>query len=104
MFLLTVCIINLCQFTTSLHIPDLNIKSDIGITDDHSNHGLLNSAIINNWSQSLNIGSIALVATLLVILLGLVGFLRLSDRMRQTETQVKKLILQVKKLQNAQDS
>ena len=67
----TGCIISIfLSLVSGCHIPDLQLNSDIDITDDHSNKGLVNSAIVNNWSQSLNIGCVSLCGCLLLILGG----------------------------------
>ena len=74
-----------CIISTFLSLMSSS-SSNVEVTDDHSNQGLINSAIVNNWSQSLNIGSVSLCDCLLLMLVGLVLFLRLNDRMSQTET------------------
>ena len=54
------------------HIPDLNLKSDISVDSSSTNTGLIHSSIRQNWSQSLNIGSVSIAATLLILFLSLV--------------------------------
>ena len=91
-----ICIIStFLSLVSSFHILDLQHSSNIDFTDDHSNKGLINSAIVNNWSQSLNIGSVSLCACLLLMLVGLVLFLILNDRMSQTEIQLMKITKEI---------
>ena len=97
----TACIISIfLSLVSSFHIPDLQLSSNVEITDDHSNKGLINSAIVNDWSQYLNIGSVSLCACLLLMLVGLVLFLRLNDRMSQTEIQLMKITKEISDKKN----
>ena len=62
------------------HIPDLNLKSDISVNSSSTNTGLIHSSIRQNWSQSLNIGSVSIAATLVILFVSLVMYLRTSER------------------------
>ena len=94
------------------HIPmcfcitktDLNIDTKVKVADDHINHELINSAIVNNWQQSLNIGSVSMGSCLLLMLVGLVLVLRLDDRIAHAEAQIFKLTKDIKSMQDAKDS
>ena len=56
------------------------IDTDVSVEDDHSNHGLINSAIINNWQQSLDVGSVFIGSCILLLLLGLILYIKLVDK------------------------
>ena len=73
----------------------------MSVQDDHSNHGLLNSAIINNWEQSLNVGSVSIGCCILLLLLGLILYLKLADKIARAEQQVLKSMNDIKRIQNA---
>ena len=88
----------------TFHIPDLNISSKVKLSDDHSNQGLINSAIVNNWQQSLNVGSVSLGSCLLLMLVGLVLYLRLDDRIAHSEAQLFKLTKEISSIQDAKKS
>ena len=92
------------SFASIFHIPDLHLSSNVELFDDHSNQGLINSAIVNSWSQSLNIGSVSLGSCLLLMLVGLVLYLRLSDRMSQSEVQLMKITKEISAIKNAETS
>ena len=53
---ITLFISSFLSFVSTFHIPDLNISSKVKLSDDHSNQGHINSAIVNNWQQILNVG------------------------------------------------
>ena len=65
------------------HIPDLNLKSDISVDSSDTNTGLIHSSIRQNWSQSLNIGSVSIAATLVILFVSLVMYLRTSERINE---------------------
>ena len=88
----------------TFHIFDLNISSKVKLSDDHSNQGLINSAIVNNWQQSLNVGSVSLGSCLLLMLVGLVLYLRLDDRMSHSEAQLFKLTKEISSIKDAKKS
>ena len=92
------------QHIPAFHIPDLNIDTKVKVADDHSNHGLINSAIVNNWQQSLNVGSVFMGSCLLLMLVGLVLYLRLDDRIAHAEAQIFKLTKDIKSMQDVKDS
>ena len=70
------------------HIPNLTIDTDVSVQDDHSNHGLIKSAIINTWEQSLNVGSVSIGCCILLLLLGLILYLKLADKIARAEQQI----------------
>ena len=90
-------ILHVCTF----HIPKLSIDTDVSVQDDHSNHGLINSAIIHNWEQSLNVGSVSIGCCILLLLLGLILYLKLADKIARAEQQVVKSMNDIKSIQNA---
>ena len=90
-------ILQVCSF----HIPNLTLDTDLSIQDDHSNNGLINSAIINNWTQSLNVGSVSIGCCILLLLLGLILYLKLADKIARAEQQVVKSMNDIKSIQNA---
>ena len=100
------CILLLSTFlcVSAFHIPDLNIDTKVKVADDHSNHGLINSAIVNNWQQSLNVGSVSMGSCLLLMLVGLVLYLRLDDRIAHAEAQIFKLTKDIKSMQDVKYS
>ena len=57
----------------------MNLKSDISVDSSSTNTGLIHSSIRQNWSQSLNIGSVSIAATLVILFVSLVMYLRTSD-------------------------
>ena len=90
-------ILQVCSF----HIPNLTLDTDLSIQNDHSNHGLINSAIINNWTQSLNVGSVSIACCILLLLLGLILYLKLADKISRAEDQIVKSMNNIKSIQNA---
>ena len=100
------CILLFSTFlcVSAFHIPNLNIDTNVKVADDHSNHGLINSAIVNNWQQSLNVGSVSMGSCLLLMLVGLVLYLRLDDRIAHSEAQLFKLTKDISSMQNVKDS
>ena len=86
---------------SSFHIPSITLDTDLSIQSDNSNHGLINSAIINNWTQSLNIGSVSIACCILLLLLGLILYLKLADRISRAEDQILKSMNNIKEIQNA---
>ena len=100
------CILLVSTFlcVSAFHIPDLNIDTKVKVADDHSNHGLINSGIVNNWQQSLNVGSVSMGSCLLLMQVGLVLYLRLDDRIAHSEAQLFKLTKDISSMQNVKDS
>ena len=100
------CILIFSTFlcVSTFHIPDLNIDTGVKVEDDHSNHGLMNSAIINNWLQSLNVGSISIGSCLLLLLVGLILYLKLADKIEHAEKQILKSMKDIKSMQNAKNT
>ena len=100
------CILIFSTFlcVSTFHIPDLTIDTDVKVEDDHSNHGLINSAIINNWQQSLNVGSISIGSCLLLLLVGLILYLKLADKIAHAEQQILKSMKDIKSMQDAKNT
>ena len=86
---------------SSFHIPSITLDTDLSIQNDNSNHGLINSSIINNWTQSLNIGSLSITCCILLLLIGLILYLKLADRISRAEDQILKSMNNIKEIQNA---
>ena len=91
-------------YVCTFHIPNLTIDTDVSVEDDHSNHGLINSAIINNWEQSLNVGSVSIGSCILLLLLGLILYLKLADKIAHAEQQILKSMKDIKRIQDATNS
>ena len=88
---------------STFHIPDLTIDTDVKVEDDHSNHRLINSAIINNWQQSLNVGCISIGSCILLLLVGLILYLKLADKIAHAEQQILKSMKDIKSIQDAKN-
>ena len=88
----------------TFHILDLNISSKVKVSDDHSNQGWINSTIVNNWQQSLNVGSVSLGSCLMIMLVGLVLYLRLENQMSHSEAQLFKLTKEISSIKDAKKS
>ena len=101
---ITLFISSFLSFVSTFHIPDLNISSKVKLSDDHSNQGLINYVIVNNWSQSLNVGSVSLGSCLFLMLVVLVLYLRLDDRVSHSEAQLFKLTKEISSIKNAKTS
>ena len=99
------CILLFSTFlcVSAFHIPDLNIDTKVKVADDHSNHGLINSAIVNNWQQSLNVGSVSMGSCLLLMLVGLVLYLRLDVIIVHSEAQLFTLTKDIQSMENVKD-
>ena len=99
------CILTFSKFlcVSTFHIPDLTIDTDVSVEDDHSNHGLINSAIINNWQQSLDLGSVSIGSCILLLLLGLILYLKLADKIAHAEQQILKSMKDIKRIQDAKN-
>ena len=67
----------------SFHLPNLDLNTDIDIDSSKSNTGLIHSYLQNNWSQSLNIGSVSIAATIIILFVALVMHLRTQERITQ---------------------
>ena len=80
------------------HIPDLNLKSDISVDSSSTNTGLIHSSIRQNWSQSLNIGSVSIAATLVILFVSLVMYLRTSERINDLVKNVQAIREEVRNL------
>ena len=80
------------------HIPDLNLKSDISVDSSSTNTWLIHSSIRQNWSQSLNIGSVSIAATLVILFVSLVMYLRTSERINDLVKNVQAIREEVRNL------
>ena len=67
----------------SFHLPNLDLNANIDVDSSKSNTGLIHSYLQNNWSQSLNIGSVSIAATIIILFLALVMHLKTTERMNQ---------------------
>ena len=67
----------------SFHLPNLDLTSNVDIDSSKSNTGLIHSYLQNNWSQSLNIGSVSVAATIIIIFVCVVMHLRTQERITQ---------------------
>ena len=79
-------LIILCGVLSSVenfHLPNLDLNTDIDIDSSKSNTGLIHSYLQNNWSQSLNIGSVSIAATIIILFVALVMHLRTQERITQ---------------------
>ena len=80
------------------HIPDLNLKSDISVDGSSTNTGLIHSSIRQNWSQSLNIGSVSIAATLVILFVSLVMYLRTSEHINDLVKNVQAIREEIRNL------
>ena len=78
---------------TAFHIPDFKVDSKIDVDGSSHNSGLIHSSIRQNWSQSLNVGSVSIAATLVILFITLIMYLRIQERIND-------LVKCVKQLQN----
>ena len=65
----------------SFHMPNLDVDSNIEVDSSQTNTGLIHSSIRNNWSQSLNIGSVSIAATIIILFVALCMHLRTTERL-----------------------
>ena len=63
------------------HLPNLDVNSNTEVDSSQSNTGLIHSSIGNNWSQSLNIGSVSIAATIIILFVALCMHLRTTERL-----------------------
>ena len=64
----------------SFHIPDLSVRSDVSLDSN-----IINSTLEQNWSQSLNVGSASLVATLIILFVCLFAYVHLQAQITQQQ-------------------
>ena len=64
----------------SFHIPNFTLDSKVDVDASKHNSGLIHSTIKQNWSQSLNVGSVSIAATLCILFIALVMYLKLQER------------------------
>ena len=67
----------------SFHLPNLDLSSNVDIDSSKHNTGLIHSYLQSNWSQSLNIGSVSVAATIIIIFVSVVMHLRMQERITQ---------------------
>ena len=65
----------------TFHMPNLDVNSNIETDSSQTNTGLIHSSIRNNWSQSLNIGSVSIAATIVILFVALCMHLRTAERL-----------------------
>ena len=65
---------------SAFHIPDLSVRSDVSLDSN-----IINSTLRQNWSQSLNIGSVSIVATLVILFVCLFMYVRLQSQLDQQQ-------------------
>ena len=65
----------------TFHMPNLDVNSNIETDSSQTNTGLIHSSIRNNWSQSLNIGSVSIAATIIILFVALCMHLRTAERL-----------------------
>ena len=63
------------------HLPKLDVNSNTEVDSSQSNTGLIHSFILNNWSQSLNIGSVSIADTIIILFVALCMHLRTTERL-----------------------
>ena len=67
----------------SFHLPNLDLTSNVDIDSSKHNTGLIHSYLQSNWSQSLNIGSVSVAATLIIVFVCVVMHIRTQERITQ---------------------
>ena len=74
------CVLLQASLCVSFHIPDLSVSSDVALEGN-----VINSTLKQNWNQSLNVGSISIAATLIILILCLLMYLRLQNQLVQQQ-------------------
>ena len=74
------CTLLQASLCASFHIPDLSVSSDVALKGN-----VINSTLKQNWNQSLNVGSISIAATLIILLLCLLMYPRLQSQLVQQQ-------------------
>ena len=72
----------------SFHLPNLDLTSNVDIDSSKHNTGLIHSYLQSNWSQSLNIGSVSVAATMVIVFICVVMHLRAQERITQLSKHV----------------
>ena len=72
---------SLVNSVVTFHIPNLDLNTNIEADSSQSNTGLIHSSIRNNWSQSLNVGSVSIAATIVIWFVALCMHLRTGERL-----------------------
>ena len=73
---------------TSFHLPNLDLTSQVDVDSSKQNSGLINSYLQSNWSQSLNVGSVSVGATIVIIFIIVVMHLRTTEKLNQISKHV----------------
>ena len=72
----------------TFHLPNLDLTSNVDVDSSKHNTGLFHSYLQSNWSQSLNIGSVSVGATIIIIFICVVMHLRVQERLNQISKHV----------------
>ena len=70
------------------HLPNLDLNWNIEVDSSQSNNGLIHSSFRNNWSQSLNIRSVSIATTIIILFVALVMHLRTTERLNHLSKNV----------------
>ena len=73
---------------TSFHLPNLDLTSQVDVDSSKQNTGLINSYLQSNWSQSLNVGSVSVGATIVIIFIIVIIHLRTTEKLNQISKHV----------------
>ena len=73
---------------TSFHLPNLDLTSQVDVDSSKHNSGLINSYLQSNWSQSLNVGSVSVGATIVIIFIIVIIHLRTTEKLNQISKHV----------------
>ena len=88
----------------TFHMPNLDINSNIETDSSQTNTGLIHSSIRNNWSQSLNIGSVSIAATIVILFVALCMHLRTGERLNILTQNVQTIQRDLRRLAASKDS
>ena len=72
----------------TFHLPNLDLTSNVDVDTSKHNTGLIHSYLQSNWSQSLNIGSVSVGATIIIIFICVVMHLCVQERINQLSKHV----------------
>ena len=72
----------------SFHLPNLDLTSNVDVDSSKHNTGLIHSYLQSNWSQSLNIGSVSVGATIIIIFIIVVMHLLVQEKLNQISKHV----------------
>ena len=76
---LGLCSLAVC--VSGFHIPDVSLDTQVDASSTSTNSGLINSTLMNNWKQSLNVGSVSISATLVILFVVLCMYIRLQNHL-----------------------